>query len=115
MAAFAGAVHYSATKTFDDMFSRTIEYELRFKVDVLTVRPFFVTSHMTKNTTSLTHATTEQTATETINCLGNTDICYGPFSHRIQAAFINLTSPKLVSVAVTKMVADFRKELSKVE
>lgn len=49
IAVFKGACNYSATKTFDDFLSRAVEYELKPKVDVLTVRPYFITSPMTKN------------------------------------------------------------------
>ncbi len=57
MLTYGGVGHYSATKTFDDFFSQALEYEVRKKIDVLTVRPFYVTTPMTRNTTSLTHAT----------------------------------------------------------
>jgi len=57
MFSYAGTAHYSATKTFDDYFSRALEPEVRHKVDVLTVRPFYVSSSMTKNTSSFMHST----------------------------------------------------------
>lgn len=52
---FGGASNYSATKTFDDYLSLAVEYELRGKIDILTARPFIVTTPMTRNTDSLIH------------------------------------------------------------
>lgn len=97
---FKGASNYGATKTFDDFFSRAIKEEIKHKVDVLTVRPYYVTSAMTRNTTSPTHSTTEQTGTEVVNSLGNTDICYGPFSHRFQGALMCDVEPWIVTKVV---------------
>ena len=108
MFSYKGTAHYSATKTYDDFFSRALEPEVRHKVDVLTVRPFYVTTPMTKKTTSFMHSTAEQTAKEAINSLGNTDICYGPLMHRIQGALVKFASPKIVSKITSMEIESFK-------
>lgn len=90
MIVYEGTAHYSATKTYDDVFSEAINMEVNSKVDVLTVRPFYVSTPMTRNTVSATHALASQTAKEAVDSLGRVDICYGPFTHRLNAALINL-------------------------
>lgn len=50
MAYYAGSGHYSATKKFIDFLSQSLAYEYSSKVDVLTSRPYIVTTSMTRNT-----------------------------------------------------------------
>lgn len=68
---------------------------------------------MTKNTTSLTHCTAEQTAKEAVNALGNTSICYGPLMHRIQGGLVNFASPRIVSKVSSAEIEKFKAELKK--
>jgi 17beta-estradiol 17-dehydrogenase / very-long-chain 3-oxoacyl-CoA reductase len=113
MIIYQGTAHYSATKTYDDVFSESINLEVKNNIDVLTVRPFYVSTPMTKNTTSATHATASQTAKEVVDSLGQVDICYGPFTHRINAAMINLVHEKIVSLSASKSLADFKESYNK--
>lgn len=71
MIVYKGTAHYSATKTYDDYFSRSLSYEISSKTDVLTVRPFYVSTPMTKNISYFTFCSPQQTAIEAINTLGN--------------------------------------------
>ena len=68
---------------------------------------------MTRNTTSPTHVTPNQTAIETINCLGNIDICYGPLIHRITGALIDLVDPRITTFVSTRELQKFKKNYHK--
>ena len=52
---YKGSEHYSATKTFDDYLSQTLAYENSDKIDILTARPFIVSSTMTRNVEGFIH------------------------------------------------------------
>lgn len=97
-----GSGHYVSTKTFDDFLSRTVGSSQRNKIDVVAVRPGRVTTPMLKNAVSMAHSSAQQTASEAVNSLGRTDVCYGPLFHRLQAAFINLVDPKIISFFADK-------------
>lgn len=113
MLVYEGTAHYSATKTYDDVFSQIINLELNSKIDVLTVRPFYVTTALTRNTESATHATANQTGKEAVDSLGQVDVCYGPFTHRLNAAMINLVPEKLSSFSASQSLKTFKKSYYK--
>lgn len=83
--AYKGAENYSATKTFDDYLSQTLAYENSDKIDILTARPFIVTSTMTRNVDSFINTTCEKSAKAIVDSLSNRKIVYGPFIHNIQS------------------------------
>ena len=72
-----------------------------------------MTTAMTGHTSSITHATCEQTAKESVSALGNTSICYGPFTHRVQGALIDLVSEKVSSLVSTLAVGKMKEEIHK--
>jgi len=51
-----------------------------------------VTSAMTRYMDSLIHTSTEKCAQAVVNQLGQQEICYGPFLHRLQGALVELVS-----------------------
>lgn len=82
--------HYCATKSFDDMLARSIQVEYRnTPIDFLCVRPYLVTSTMTRNQTSIFHVTTDKCAEGAIKDLGRYNISYGHFNHRVQGVIID--------------------------
>jgi len=76
---------------------------------VLTVRPYFVTTPMTKNLKGATSVTPESLGKETLNALANTDICYGTISHRIQGAIMSQMSEKIVTKMTNSALQKFVK------
>ena len=115
MIVYKGTAHYSATKTFDDFFSRALSYELYPTTDVLTVRPFYVSTPMTKNITSLTFCSASDTAVEVVNALGNAGICYGPLLHRFNGALVDLANQALTTWTSSRSIGDFKKEYNKAD
>jgi len=84
MAYYAGASHYSATKKFIDYLSQSVAFECSDKIDILTARPYIVSTSMTKNIENFITTTTDKCVKNIVNALGNRSYCYGPFLHNIQ-------------------------------
>ena len=84
MAYYAGSSHYSATKKFIDYLSQSVAFECSDKIDILTARPYIVSTSMTKNIESFITTTTNKCVKNIVDALGNRPYCYGPFLHNIQ-------------------------------
>jgi 17beta-estradiol 17-dehydrogenase / very-long-chain 3-oxoacyl-CoA reductase len=108
LANFSGCVHYSATKKFDDYLSLTLAEEFREKIDVLTVRPFMVTTPMTRNTDSIMHTPSSKCAKDIVNSLGNRDTCYGSLNHTLQGEVTFELHSSALTAAFSKTMKDFR-------
>ena len=61
---------YSATKAFNDFFSKSIEMEYYKKIDILSVRPLYVESNLSKLQKSFTVASRNECAEASLNRLG---------------------------------------------
>lgn len=82
-----GSSHYSATKSFDDFFTRTIAYEY-LKIDFLSVRPYLVTTTLARNLKSFLHVSPQKCAAGSLNDLGRYPVSYGDWFHRIQGVLL---------------------------
>ena len=61
---------YSATKAYNDCFSQSIQMEYADKIDVISLRPMYVESNMSKKEKSCTVASSNQCARATLSYLG---------------------------------------------
>lgn len=90
--------HYCATKAYDDLFTRTVEVEYRKEsVDFLSVRPYLVTSSMTRNQSTILHVSVNQCAKGALKDLGKYSVSYGHFYHRIQGVLIEEFNGKIMN------------------
>lgn len=82
---------YSATKIFNDYLSRGIKSELiGHKVDVLSVRPLYVATPMTRNTLKeFGEITVKESVKGALKCLGQDEFTYGHWKHELQAFIMN--------------------------
>jgi 17beta-estradiol 17-dehydrogenase / very-long-chain 3-oxoacyl-CoA reductase len=106
---YAGSSHYSATKKLADYISQSVGYECRELVDVLTARPYMVTTAMTHNVRATYTTTAEKCAKSIVDSLGHRTICYGSFLHNLQGVAADFFHPELVSRSFTRTVAQFSK------
>jgi len=63
-----------------------------------------VTSPMTRNMDSFAHTSTEKCATAVVNDLGQQAICYGPYSHRLQGALVELVGKNISTIMMSHMM-----------
>ena len=61
---------YSATKAFNNFFSQALEMEYSHKIDILSMRPLYVESNMSKQQKSCTVASKNEFAQSTLKYLG---------------------------------------------
>ena len=64
------ATTYSATKAYNDAFSKAISLEYSDKIDILSLRPLYVESNMTSHQDSAIMITRKECASATIKYLG---------------------------------------------
>lgn len=69
---FLGMANYIGGKTFDDFMSRSLAYEYRNKVDFLSVRPFLVSTPMTRNLNTILFISPNSCAKACLGELGYT-------------------------------------------
>jgi 17beta-estradiol 17-dehydrogenase / very-long-chain 3-oxoacyl-CoA reductase len=112
-AVYAGSAHYAATKTFDDFLSLTIAQEYGSKVDVLTARPFIVTTPMTRNIDSPIHCSARKAAEAFVRQLPRGGVSYGPLIHRLQGALVELIGGKIAGWVMGQAVKQFEIEYNK--
>lgn len=62
--------NYSATKAFVDSFSQALSLEYENQIDILSLRPMYVESNMSKQRASFTVASRNQCAKSAIRMLG---------------------------------------------
>eukprot|EP01017_Pseudomicrothorax_dubius_P030741 TRINITY_DN3859_c0_g2_i2.p1 TRINITY_DN3859_c0_g2~~TRINITY_DN3859_c0_g2_i2.p1 ORF type:complete len:137 (-),score=37.68 TRINITY_DN3859_c0_g2_i2:135-545(-) len=80
---------YSATKAFDDFFSRALALEMyQEKVDVLTLRPFYVTTPMSAMKTGFDTITADDCVRAALGKAGYDVATYGHINHSVQGYFI---------------------------
>ena len=92
------SANYCSTKIYDDMFTQTVAIEYRNEpVDFLSVRPFLVTTTMTRGQNTLLHVTANHCAQGSLRDLGRYTVSYGHWWHRIQGAFTEELNGKLIN------------------
>ena len=79
-----GGAGYCASKLYDDFLSRALGYEYSYKIDFLSVRPYLVSTPLTRNITGALYITKNECARGSLQALGNTDITYGDWRHSLQ-------------------------------
>jgi short-subunit dehydrogenase len=80
---FPGNTTYAATKVFIDYFSRALAFEVRAKVDVLSLRPAFVATNMTKMKAKGFCITPLECVNASFRDLGHTYATFGAVKHDI--------------------------------
>lgn len=79
----------------------------------MTVRPYFVSSSMTRNMSGLGYYSPETVGKEVVDALGNTDICYGGIQHRIQGAICSQVNEKIWTFMTNIAIKDFTTKYDK--
>ena len=88
--------NYGATKAFNDAFSKAIELEYSTQIDIISLRPLFVESNLSKNQKSAIMATRNQCASATIKYLGLDYETNGYWMHRLVSYLINSLPTPLI-------------------
>jgi 17beta-estradiol 17-dehydrogenase / very-long-chain 3-oxoacyl-CoA reductase len=96
--------NYCSTKIYDDMFTQTVAIEYRNEpVDFLAVRPFLVTSTMTRGQNTFLHVTPNHCAEGALRDLGRHTVSYGHWWHRIQGALTEELNGKLMNLLLCQV------------
>jgi len=104
LSALEYASNYCATKAFDDLLTSSVAVEYRREpVDFLSVRPYLVTSAMTRGQTSILHVTPNQCVKGALNDLGRYKVSFGHFWHRVQGVFVEELNGKIVNFITSKI------------
>ncbi|CAD8073100.1 unnamed protein product [Paramecium sonneborni] len=88
---------YSATKAFNDNFTRSLQIEVE-NVDFLSLQPGFVQTAMVKNQTDILTVSTQQCVTAALSQLGLKDATAGHLIHRLQTFIFSLSEGKLMDI-----------------
>ena len=94
---------YSATKKWNAVLSNCSAYRYNSEVDVICVKPGFVTTRLTKyRKNDLITCTPDETAEYSLRALGRTDTVYGPPCHSICAHVLKSVSfmPEFIKIFV---------------
>ena len=84
---------YSASKAFNDYFSRALNGEYSGKVDVLSLRPFYVSTPATfERKLGPETISPEQCAEGCLRALGRSSWTWGHYKHSIQGFVVGLNS-----------------------
>ena len=76
---------YSSCKVFNDFFSRALNQEYRKKIDILSLRPFYVSTPATYDKKPcIDTITAEECAEGCLRALGKWDFTWGHYKHAIQ-------------------------------
>ena len=84
---------YSATKAYNDFLSQALEMEYNGKIDVLSVRPMYVESNLSKMKKSCTVASKNECAQASLKYLGLDYETNGYYMHRF-LSYITSLLPK---------------------
>ena len=87
---------YSATKVYNDFFSRAIQMEYEHKIDILSVRPLYIETNMSKQARSCTVASKNECAKSSLGYLGIDYETNGTFMHKLMAATTNCLPEPIV-------------------
>lgn len=85
---------YSSTKHLIDIYTRTLAAENREKVDILSSRPFGVTTKMMKMGKGPLMITPEECVRSSLADLGKTDTSYTGFLHKLGATIFGQKTEK---------------------
>lgn len=82
---------YSGNKAFNDFFSRSLTTEFQGRLDVLSIRPFFVSTALNFNKKpGIDTLTPEECAEGCLRSLGHWSYTFGHYKHAIQGFFLDL-------------------------
>ena len=87
---------YSATKAFNDFFSKAVGLEYESQIDSISIRPLLVESQMSKQKASFNVATRNQCAQASIKYLGLDYETNGYWVHRLIATLVGWLPTPLV-------------------
>ena len=76
---------YSATKAYNDFFSQSIQMEYAHKIDILSVRPMYVATGLSKMEKSCTVASAKECVQATLKYLGIDYETNGFYMHRFMS------------------------------
>lgn len=78
---------YGTIKCFFDLYSRTLSLQNNDKIDILSLRPFGVTTNMMRMKKMQRMITPKQCAIASLTELGKTDATFGGFPHKILSSY----------------------------
>ena len=79
----AGRALYSATKAFNDHFSKALSYAYNSKIDMMTVRPQWIRTRWISNFPHFFSIPPDELVDGALNELGKCKVTYGHWKHRI--------------------------------
>ena len=79
-----GGAGYCSSKLYDDFFSRALVYEYGYKIDFLSVKPYLVSTPLTRNITGALYISKTDCVKGSFQALGNTEATFGDWRHSIQ-------------------------------
>ena len=92
---------YSATKAFNDFFSRSLEMQYSDQIDVLSLRPMLVESNLSKQQKSCTVASRNECARSAIKYLGIDYETNGYWVHRLLASITRSLPTPIIRASST--------------
>ena len=90
---------YTSTKVFNDFLSRSLYEDFKGNIDILSLKPYFVESNLTKmksNKDGFFIISSEECAEGTLNQLGYEKEAYGHWKHELYGAMIGLFVPHFI-------------------
>lgn len=87
---------YSSTKNLVDIYSRTLSIENNNKIDIISCRPFGVTTSMMKMKKASFMITPRDCALSTLADLGKTHTTFSGFDHKVAGSFVSQMSHQAV-------------------
>ena len=84
-----GGAGYCSSKLYDDFLSRALAYEYRKKIDILSVKPNFVSTPLTRNMRGLLVVNKNECAGGSLKALGNSDETFGHWLHHIEGYILS--------------------------
>jgi len=109
---------YSSSKAFNDYLSRALSIECHKKIDIISLRPFYVSTKMVFNREAgIFTITPEECAEGCLQDLGTHHVTYGHYKHAIQG-FVWDIIPKWIVIRLMHIIGpiiskDYKESISK--
>ena len=88
---YVNFIQYNAVKAFDNMHSKLMSYELKKEIDIISVKPMYVATPLTKVQPNWYHIITPENLSKSVlSQLGHDTETFGAFRHEWQAKLILL-------------------------
>jgi len=101
--AFPYVCMYSSSKAYNDMFSRCLNVEFKNRIDILSLRPGYVTSQMTyRKEVGLDTISPEDCAEGCLRDLGRKSYTFGHYKHEVVGNFASMV-PEWLLMNVMKI------------